>query len=632
MDNISCIRKNWFPVFVTEINKATQVKIISPFISESMITPLLDRIKGENIEIITRFNLTDFFLGVSQLSALKKLVISGAHIRGIKGLHSKVYIFDSHLAIVSSANFTSGGLFNNYEFGIAVREELIVEECLNYFKDLYKISSLDLTLELLEEWIKRIDAARIEHPNIRKKVALPDFGSEMDEEYKNRHPQIVAENEKRGYEGKGKLKVGARYFIKFFGESDNRVGWNFSVKEEIKRAECHYACAWPKGKRPRMISDGDVIFMSRLTKKPNGHAIFGRAWGMAHVEGRDDATNIEIKRCPWKKRWPHYIRVFDPLFINGTMSQCVKLDDMMHKFGSESFISTSRNKQRGMGNTNPRTAFRQQACVELTPDAAIWLDQEFTKALGNIGSVEDEFLDSIPQKDNTNLKRIDESYVYGFFEQIVRLRKNNKILREWKIQDIRPFLKDGFRDNTIGVYPYNCSISIDGKIKGDYVKNGQDPKFYRIKKGTFMLIHEFINNIKELKPGQVIINEELKKIFKCSNTGGMRRSYRTNSLVIVSDHTRGIYRDKWIDGKLYYTGMGLKGDQSINFSQNKTLAESHQNAVTIHLFEVSEPMKYLYHGRVKLADKPYQEQQPDEKSKLRKVWIFSLALVDSRSL
>lgn len=42
--------------------------------------------------------------------------------------------------------------------------------------------------------------------------------------------------------------------------------------------------------------------------------------------------------------------------------------------------------------------------------------------------------------------------------------------------------------------------------------------------------------------------------------GGMRRSKTTNTLVIVSDYTKGIYHDKWIVGVLLYNGMGKNGD------------------------------------------------------------------------
>lgn len=67
-----------------------------------------------------------------------------------------------------------------------------------------------------------------------------------------------------------------------------------------------------------------------------------------------------------------------------------------------------------------------------------------------------------------------------------------------------------------------------------------------------------------LKIGQILKNADIVDTFKCGNMGGMRRSKTTNTLVIVSDYTKGIYHDKWIGGVLHYTGMGKNGDQDIN--------------------------------------------------------------------
>ena len=129
-----------------------------------------------------------------------------------------------------------------------------------------------------------------------------------------------------------------------------------------------------------------------------------------------------------------------------------------------------------------------------------------------------------------------------------------------------------------------------------------------------------------LNPGDVLSNDQVVELFKCSPQGGMRRALKTNSLVIVSDHTRGIYEDRWIGDKLHYTGMGLEGDQQIGSTQNKTLAESTTNGVNVFLFEVFETGKYTYQGQVHLSESPYQEVQPDANGKARRVWIFPLAL------
>ena len=127
-----------------------------------------------------------------------------------------------------------------------------------------------------------------------------------------------------------------------------------------------------------------------------------------------------------------------------------------------------------------------------------------------------------------------------------------------------------------------------------------------------------------LKIGQEITNSDIVDIFKCGNMGGMRRSYATNTLVLISDYTKGLYHDKWIGGTLHYTGMGKSGDQDINKAQNKTLANCMNNDVDIHLFEVMDAGQYTYCGRIELVGKPYTETQPGEDGKDRLVWMFPI--------
>ena len=71
-----------------------------------------------------------------------------------------------------------------------------------------------------------------------------------------------------------------------------------------------------------------------------------------------------------------------------------------------------------------------------------------------------------------------------------------------------------------------------------------------------------------LKIGEVISNASLSSIFKVSNMGGMRYSKTYDVLVLISNHALkrtnpewNPFDDEWIDGVLYYTGMGNIGDQ-----------------------------------------------------------------------
>lgn len=116
------------------------------------------------------------------------------------------------------------------------------------------------------------------------------------------------------------------------------------------------------------------------------------------------------------------------------------------------------------------------------------------------------------------------------------------------------------------------------------------------------------------------------EIFQCGPQGGMRKSNRKKSLVIVSHHIKSIYDDRWIEGVLYYTGMGQTGNQKLKGNQNATLYNSRTNGIQVFLFEVFNDKEYTYQGEVILAAEPFEEQQPDVKGNKREVWIFPVRL------
>ncbi len=165
-------------------------------------------------------------------------------------------------------------------------------------------------------------------------------------------------------------------FVKFFGESRNRAPSTLSVLEEVKRSGSHWACTYPRGKRPRKVSDGAVMFMGRMTKDPNDIVIYGRAIGMRHKPDSDDASLSDLALRPWKSAWPHYIRVHHAEFVAGTLANGFSLRMLMDEFGANSFASTQRNALKGSGNVEPRHAYNQQPAVELTLEAMAWLNKK----------------------------------------------------------------------------------------------------------------------------------------------------------------------------------------------------------------------------------------------------------------
>lgn len=178
-------------------------------------------------------------------------------------------------------------------------------------------------------------------------------------------------------------------------------------------------------------------------------------------------------------------------------------------------------------------------------------------------------------------------------------------------------------------YPPKFVIS-----RANFYANGSEwpaNAFNAIEAKTFLPTIGFSVKLKfDIKPGDILANQQISTLFQCGTQGGMRKSNKTNTLVIISDQTKPFYKDEW-DGDIFnYTGMGLTGDQSIDYMQNKTLAESKTNGIEVHLFEVFTPGKYTYQGIVELASSPVMRTQKDKDGNNRKVVIFPVKLIDGK--
>jgi hypothetical protein len=143
------------------------------------------------------------------------------------------------------------------------------------------------------------------------------------------------------------------------------------------------------------VKDDAVMYIARLTEQPNDIRIFGRAVGMAYVDGRDDASAADIARRDWRKKWSRYIRVHHSEFVAGTMANGVSVNELMDDLGSNAFSSTQRNAARKNGNTDPRHAYRQAAHVELSSQGLAWVRDRLQLAFDTHGVVPLDVLASI---------------------------------------------------------------------------------------------------------------------------------------------------------------------------------------------------------------------------------------------
>lgn len=179
-------------------------------------------------------------------------------------------------------------------------------------------------------------------------------------------------------------------FVKFFGQGNNRSPCERPVLDAVRSSGSHRICTYPRGRRPRAPRDGDLMFMGHLVSGPNDIKVYGRAIARRYEEGRDDATAEDIARRPWLERWPHFIRVHDLEFLDGTLADGVSLAELMDELGPYAFGPTAENADRGAGNVDPRQSIRQAAAVRLTEAGTSWLDEELERAFAEVGRMRAE--------------------------------------------------------------------------------------------------------------------------------------------------------------------------------------------------------------------------------------------------
>jgi hypothetical protein len=330
-----------------------RLRIMCPFITTKALKRILDFGSYSDIQVLTRFDLADWANGVSDPDALRVLLERHAWVRGVRRLHSKLFIFAPDTAIVGSTNLTVAALEKNHELGFVVSDKLTIGRCEAYFEEMWALAKPDLTADDLARYRAELASLTKQSASRRGGPTLPDHGVDV------------------GFEGPlgivtAEFMSTADAIVKFFGTTDNRFTWDVSILEELRRSGCHWACGYPASRRPINVRDGTEVFLGRLMKEPADTVIFGRARATRYVRGRDDATPEDIGDAGWREDWPHYIRVHDAQFVAGTFRNGVPLSRLMKELGSDSFASTQQHAAEGRGNSNPRAALRQQPAVRLS--------------------------------------------------------------------------------------------------------------------------------------------------------------------------------------------------------------------------------------------------------------------------
>ena len=142
------------------VHTADNLSLICPYIRAEQVEDLLGRGGLQSLRVITLWDSRAFLAGASEPEALRRLLQLGGEVRTLKsGLHAKLYIADRTAALVTSANFTAGGLTNNLECGVALRNREAIDALVERFNHEWRRAA-----PLAEEHV----AALLRRPRSRK--------------------------------------------------------------------------------------------------------------------------------------------------------------------------------------------------------------------------------------------------------------------------------------------------------------------------------------------------------------------------------------------------------------------------------------------------------------------------------
>lgn len=146
------VRSPWESTFVRLLrNSVNDVLLASPFIKTQTARLVVENCRPSvDIKYINAFKLASFHRGASDLEALR--ILDQRHVvqKNVQSLHAKLFVFDNE-AIVTSGNLTPGGLRNNIEYGLIVRDALVEEIRADYLRMFDDPDSPFITLEVIQK-------------------------------------------------------------------------------------------------------------------------------------------------------------------------------------------------------------------------------------------------------------------------------------------------------------------------------------------------------------------------------------------------------------------------------------------------------------------------------------------------
>ena len=193
-------------------------------------------------------------------------------------LHGKVYLNESdvsNLALVTSANFTRNGLYENDEWGFLVKDSPVISQ-------------------LRAQIWGSIEFEDVTRHQVQKACRFAEQYKQMKPEW-TEAPDIYSDILNDVYSVEAEVGGGQKYFLKPIGTSEEPI----TLDDKRDFSDLHQNLHFSK-KRPKGVRKGDVVITTAVGP--------GSLVGYFKVTGPTEYVTREmLQREAWLERWPWYM-------------------------------------------------------------------------------------------------------------------------------------------------------------------------------------------------------------------------------------------------------------------------------------------------------------------------------------
>ena len=376
------------------------IKIITPFVGREMANLVIAAKRQNrklNIQLITRFYSGDFIAGLSRIRSVKELHECGVEIYALKGLNTKLYLFDSNTALLGSANLTADGIGFNRELSLRIEDEPEVNtQMLEHFDNLVEEilengSEYLLTADTIEEELIYVTARLELHRNqsttyvYNKKFGAELFSYEFEDVSPT--PEFVEDPIQAVISVRdiSDLDIGNTIWLKFIGDADSRIGLNEKYRPHIERGYPAGIASYPSSRKPSSVKEGDYVYIAAISMDERGRSVWPYIVGRGITEGfkpRNIATPRMLASNPWMERFKNYCAFTSFEYIDANIGECIPLVEVLQELGAEVYATTTG---QNISYDKLLRQHAQKAHLRLTPLAKEFIDDAFEKAAAKYG-------------------------------------------------------------------------------------------------------------------------------------------------------------------------------------------------------------------------------------------------------